>query len=131
MQPAAPARPSNPARSAATPAGTSRHDPDRAGFTRCQPPRSAPISAGARRRLETCERLVLAQQLEALEQARRDLRAGHCEPDRLERLPRLLAEHLGEPAERLLDPPRLPRLDGRERATCGAAGRGVGTVRAD
>src|SRR4051794_14061907 len=110
MQPAAPARPSSPASSAATAGGRPRLDPERTGPTRSQPPRSSPMSAGARGRLEACERLVLAQQLEALEQARRDLRAGHGEPDRLERLPRLLAELVGEPAERLLDPGSLPRL---------------------
>ena len=50
----------------------------------------APIAARQARRPR--ERLVAAEQLDALEQAGRDRRAGDRDADRLERLPRLLAE---------------------------------------
>ena len=60
---------------------------------------------------EPGERLVAPEQLEALEQPGRDLRARDREPDRGERLARLQPLRLGERAQRLLDPGRLPRLD--------------------
>src|SRR5262249_6053530 len=58
------------------------------------------------------QRLLAAEQLDALEQAGRDGRTGDRDADWLERLPRLLADSIGEVAERLLDrgrPERRPR----------------------
>src|SRR5205085_5537864 len=74
-------------------------------------PPALQLSGGA----EAGERLVLPEQLEALEEPRRDLRAGDGETYRLECLTRLATERLGEPAQRRFDLPRLPWLDRGER----------------
>src|SRR5215470_6766354 len=63
---------------------------------------------------ETRQRLVAPQQLDALEEPRRHRRARHGDSDRLERLPRLLAEPLRQVSERLLDRLRRERLEIRE-----------------
>jgi len=67
----------------------------RAGFRGSHRDRAAGLG---HRGLEPPQRLVLAEQLEALEQARRDLRARDRDPDRLERLARLQLEPLCERA---------------------------------
>src|SRR5207342_1899666 len=66
--------------------------------------RAAPAPGQAR------ERLVLPEQLEALEEARRHGRAGEGEADRLKRLAGLQAEPVGQVAKRRLDLSRLERL---------------------
>src|ERR671919_633852 len=86
----------------------------------CSRPRSGATSLGAAdRRVETRQRLGPAQELEALEEPGRHLRAGDGDTDRLEGVPRLELEALAEGAELLLDPlageglrpgERLPRL---------------------
>src|SRR5439155_27175419 len=73
----------------------------------------SPCGGGGRS--EADDRFLLAEQLEALEQARRHLRARHGEPERLKRLARLQARPLRERAKRRLDLLRAPRLDGLER----------------
>ena len=83
-------------------------------------PRSRSDSRAGASGAQTRERLVAAEQLEALEEPGRDLRAGDREPDRLERVARLLAELVGERAQGLLEPGRLPRLDRLEALERGA-----------
>src|SRR5919106_2356128 len=71
----------------------------------CSRPRSGATSLGAAdRRVETRQRLGPAQELEALEEPGRHLRAGDGDTDRLEGVPRLELEALAEGAELLLDP---------------------------
>src|SRR5204863_3577529 len=70
----------------------------------------SPVAGG---RAEARERLLAAEQLDALEQAGRDGGAGDGDADRLEALPRLQAEPLEHLSER-----RLDRL-GRERLHAG------------
>ena len=60
-------------------------------------------------------RLVAAEQLNALEEARRDRRPGDREPDRLKSLPRFELEPLCERAKLGLDPLGREGLDTRER----------------
>src|SRR4051812_4204422 len=63
---------------------------------------AAPTSG--QRALEAAQAAVAAEQLEGLEQGRRDPATGHGHPDRTERVPRLEAELVDEPGlERLLD----------------------------
>jgi len=79
--------------------------------TRCpRPSRSG--SGGA----EPLERALLAEELEALEQPRRHLRARDGEPDRRERVARLQIQLLGELTERRLDRLGGERLDLAERS---------------
>ena len=73
--------------------------------------RSRRLSRCGRRAPEPRERLVPAEQLEALVQPRRDLRAGDGDADRLERLARLQAEPLAELLQRGLDRLGVERLD--------------------
>src|SRR6266550_5473581 len=63
---------------------------------------------------ETPQRLVLPQQFQALEQTRRDLRAGHRNANRLERLARRELEPLGQGTEGCLDLRSGKRLDALE-----------------
>ena len=55
-----------------------------------------PLATAAAAAAEARERLLLAEQLEALEQTRRDRRAGQGETNRLKRLARLQPEPLGQ-----------------------------------
>ncbi len=72
------------------------------------------------------ERLVAAEQLQAFVEAGRDLRAGHGDADRLERLPRLQTEAVAELLQRGLDLLGGERLDSAERL-----GRGGEDVRVE
>src|SRR5436309_14678485 len=80
---------------------------------------------------ETVERLIATEQLEALEQTRRDVRAGDGQPDRLKRLSRLLPELVGECPQRLFDGRGIPRLDRLETRTGRRADVGIGAVGRD
>src|SRR5712691_8612141 len=63
---------------------------------------------------EAPQRLVLAEQLDALEEPRRHLRTGDRDSDRLEGLARRELESFGESAERRLDLLRGKRLNALE-----------------
>src|SRR3954452_11442161 len=66
-------------------------------------------------RTEAAERRLPSEQLDALEQAGRDLRARDGDPDRLKALPGLHAEALEHAAPRGLDPLGRVRLSLAER----------------
>src|SRR6185436_9864539 len=68
-------------------------------------------SSDCRRSTEPPQGFVLAEQLETLEQAGRDLRPGDCDPDRLEGLPRRQLEPIREPPQRGFDFRGLKRVD--------------------
>src|SRR5829696_5749974 len=80
-------------------------------LSRC---RAAPARAADPR-----ERLLPAQQLQRLEQARRHLRARHRDPDRLKRLRGLQARLLRQLAQNRLDLVRAPVLDPAESVSRG------------
>ena len=108
--PGSPSPAPRPSRSARPPA------PGRSGSPGCSRSACRYCSIARSRR----QRLVAPEQLEALEEPGRDLRARDREPDRGERLARLQPLGLGERPQRLLDPGRLPRLDRAERLGGGA-----------
>src|SRR6266705_2489514 len=67
--------------------------------------------------IEALQRLVFPQQLDALEEARRDLGARDCDADRFERLARRQLKPLREPPKRRFDLRRRERVDPLELVT--------------
>ena len=73
----------------------------------------AAVSRGGRRPRQARERLVAAEQVHALEQARRDAAAGHGHAHEAEDDARLEPELLADAAQRRLDRPRRPLAGSR------------------